>query len=206
MFLSIYKYNFKDIFLPTVCEQNKKLAGVSFIVDEETGQITGYTTETGGADTEFPFSKPSFISSDWTKSVPSGISIGTLINNDCIMMYQSSITLDSAARSAYLYSPFIDITNYNTLALSYYSRKTTTNSGAHYSPNIYLQDEAGSNVATLYTHALTAYDSYAIKNQNVDISSYSGKYRLALRVGGYGSSGSANNGATICLAGATLSI
>lgn len=38
--------------------QYKKLDGVSFIVDE-TGKITGYTTNTGGADSVFPFKKES---------------------------------------------------------------------------------------------------------------------------------------------------
>ena len=36
---------------------NKKMGGVSsFVVDDSTGKITGYTTEIGGADTVFPFS------------------------------------------------------------------------------------------------------------------------------------------------------
>lgn len=36
------------------CLLNSNLDGVSFVVDE-TGKITGYTTNTGGADSVFPF-------------------------------------------------------------------------------------------------------------------------------------------------------
>lgn len=34
---------------------NDSLAGVSFVIDETTGKISGYTTEIGGADSVFPF-------------------------------------------------------------------------------------------------------------------------------------------------------
>ena len=40
-------------------EVNSDLAGVKFITDD-TGRITGYTTEKGGADTVFPFSGGNF--------------------------------------------------------------------------------------------------------------------------------------------------
>lgn len=36
-------------------EQNKNLGGFTPVIDEETGEITGYTTTIGGADTVFPF-------------------------------------------------------------------------------------------------------------------------------------------------------
>lgn len=49
-------------------ELNSNLDGISFVVDS-TGKITGYTTNTGGADTVFPFSSDEMNKSEIIKSL-----------------------------------------------------------------------------------------------------------------------------------------
>ena len=54
-------------------EFNKDIAGVKFITDD-TGRITGYTTEKGGADTVFPFKSYYKIASGACGSIETNIS------------------------------------------------------------------------------------------------------------------------------------
>lgn len=184
-------------------KQNKTLGGFTPIIDE-TGKITGYKTSVGGADTVFPFTKPSFLSSDWTSKFTSGVSSSLIMNDSCVMMLQNSIPSQQTNYISELWSPFIDITNYNNLKLNVFSRKKSQNTQDYYSPKIYLQSESGSNTR-IYLHPQTAYDSSQMKTIDVSLSSYTGKFRLYIHYGGWGSGDNFNNGACICIGQATLS-
>ena len=189
-------------------ELNKNLSalgGFTPIIDE-TGKITGYKTSVGGADTVFPFTKPSFLSADWTKSTPSGMNATVVANDDCAMMRISGMSDGNTALTSKLTSPLIDITDYSLLEISYYSLKPTTNAGTHYTPKIILQDSSGSNIKTIYQHSTSSSSNSAgMYKIDVDLTAYTGEHRLQLTVGGYGSGDNKNIGSVICLAQATLS-
>lgn len=191
-----------------VSEQNKNLSalgGFTPIIDE-TGKITGYKTSVGGADTVFPFTKPSFLKvGTWTKSFTSGHNFDVLQNEYQVYIYQTSISQDATSKTSRLLSPFIDITNYKTLTLAFLARSPVNNPGDFYTPKIYLQDSSGSNVATMYAQVADRSDVHEVKLIDFDISSFSGNHRVALSLHGYGDGGNSNNGTSFLVTEACLS-
>ena len=94
-----------------VKEINASLAGVSFVIDETTGEISGYTTEIGGADTVFPFS---------------GAASGTLI---IAYKYTLVVQYQPTGSTSYSNTGTTSVTGTMTVVLENGEVKSKTNSG-----------------------------------------------------------------------------
>lgn len=94
---------------------DKQLSGVSLVVDPETGKLTGYTTEIGGADSVFPFKGETAVvqfstthnsganeTGSWTatKTISTGLKVSEIIHVSPLITSQgtrASVKIDSIA-------------------------------------------------------------------------------------------------------------
>ncbi len=100
-------------------------------------------------------------------------------------------------------SPLFDFTAFKTLQFAGSAYKYTHNSGEVYAPRIFLLDQDGKQVASLYQHNGKEKTIENI-NKTVNIAGYTGKYSLQLAIYSYNNDSSKNDGAYISLSKALL--
>ena len=140
----------------------------------------------------------SMLVSGWIYSGVVNASVGS--NDTRVTM---TVTSTPSPGWAEYTSPAIDITAFRTLQLVGAAYKFTSNGSDVYAPRIFLLDQYGKQVASLYQHSGK---EKVIENINkvINVIGYTGKYSLQLAIYSYNNDSSKNDSAYISLSKALL--